>query len=236
MLSVGCFVSFAVSPGTWPGGAWFSGGLRPVLCCCLYTHNPDMAVLILRQNVSHVSLAKWALSQFENHVQIFTSHLLMMNEQDQVTGEVPSSGPSSVSNFNFHSWSCSLAIFGSKATRNITQSNCRCLSLLMFQPVFQLTLTSLPLPLNLQCCCMAEREQPLASTKTFAPRSCRFGSGGRGRSSLRLYALLKALLLPFQPTSQQTEKEIYAFMSGVMKRNDTHNETHSVKRTMKRTV
>ena len=93
-----------------------------------------------------------------------------------VTGEVPSSGPNSVSNFNFHSWSCSLAVFGSKATRNITQSNCRCLSLLMFQPVFQLPVTSRPLPLNLQCCCMAEREQPLASTKTFAPRSCRFGS------------------------------------------------------------
>ena len=96
--------------------------------------------------------------------------------QKRSTGKVPSSGPGSKSNFNFHSWSCSLAIFGSKATRNITQSNCRCLSLLMFQPAFQLTVILLSHPLNLQCCCMVDREQPLASTKTFELRSCRFGS------------------------------------------------------------
>ena len=69
------FLSFAVSPGTWPGGAWVPGGPRPGFCC----------LLILHQDVSHVSLAKWASPQFENHVQILIFHLPMMNLQDQVT-------------------------------------------------------------------------------------------------------------------------------------------------------
>ena len=42
------------------------------------THDPDLALLIVRQEVSHVSLAQWASPQF-------TSHLPMMNIQDQVT-------------------------------------------------------------------------------------------------------------------------------------------------------
>ena len=49
------------------------------------THDPDLALIIAHQEVSHVSLAQWASPQFENHVQIFTSHLPMMNIQDQVT-------------------------------------------------------------------------------------------------------------------------------------------------------
>ena len=40
-------------------------------------HNPDLALLI--QDVSHVSLAQWALPQFKNHAQIFTFHLPIMN-------------------------------------------------------------------------------------------------------------------------------------------------------------
>ena len=48
-------------------------------------HDPDLALLIVHQEVSQVSLAKWASAQFENHVQIFTSHLPMMKIQDQVT-------------------------------------------------------------------------------------------------------------------------------------------------------
>ena len=82
---VWCFLPFAVSPGTWLGGAWFPGGPRPVFRCWLCCHDPDLAFLILHQDVSHVSLAQWASPQFENHVQIFTSHLPMMNLQDQVT-------------------------------------------------------------------------------------------------------------------------------------------------------
>ena len=74
-----CVVSFAVSPGTWPGGAWVPGGLRPGFRCWLYIHDPDTAFLITHQDVSRVSLAQWASPQFENHVQIFTSHLPMMN-------------------------------------------------------------------------------------------------------------------------------------------------------------
>ena len=54
-----------------------------VSVCCI--HDPVIALLIVRQEVSQVSLAQWASPQFENHVQIFTSHLPMMNLQDQVT-------------------------------------------------------------------------------------------------------------------------------------------------------
>ena len=82
---VWCFLPFAVSLGTWLGGAWFPGGPRPVFRCCLCCHDPDLAFLILHQDVSHVCRAQWASPQFENHVQIFTSHLPMMNLQDQVT-------------------------------------------------------------------------------------------------------------------------------------------------------
>ena len=82
---VWCFLPFAVSLGTWLGGAWVPGGPRPVFRCCLCCHDPDLAFLILHQDVSHVSRAQWASPQFENHVQIFTSHLPMMNLQDQVT-------------------------------------------------------------------------------------------------------------------------------------------------------
>ena len=71
--------SFAVSPGTWPGGAWVPGGPRPGFSLLLFFHDPDIAFLIMHQDVSHVSLAQRASPQFENHVQIFTSHLPMMN-------------------------------------------------------------------------------------------------------------------------------------------------------------
>ena len=78
-------LSFAVSPGTWPGGAWFLAGPALVFAVSVFLrHDPDLALLIVRQEVSQVSLAQWASPQFENHVQIFTSHLPMMNIQDQV--------------------------------------------------------------------------------------------------------------------------------------------------------
>ena len=78
MLLLGVF-SLAVSPGTWPGGAWVPGGLRPGSWLLLFTHDPYLVFLILHQNVSQVSLAKRASPQFENRVQIFTSHLPMMD-------------------------------------------------------------------------------------------------------------------------------------------------------------
>ena len=84
MLLFGVF-SLAVSPGTWPGGAWVPGEPRPGFSLLLFIHDPDIAFPIMQQDVSHVSLAQRASPQFENRVQIFTSHLPMMNLQDQVT-------------------------------------------------------------------------------------------------------------------------------------------------------
>ena len=71
--------SLAVSPGTWPGGAWVPGGLRPGSLLLPLIHDPGIAFLIMHQNVSQVSLAQRASPQFENRVQIFTSHLPMMD-------------------------------------------------------------------------------------------------------------------------------------------------------------
>ena len=76
---------FAVSPGTWPGGAWVPGGPRPGFSLLIFTHDPDIAFPLMHQDVSHVSLAQRASPQFENRVQIFTFQLPMMNLQDQVT-------------------------------------------------------------------------------------------------------------------------------------------------------
>ena len=84
MLLFGVF-SLAVSPGTWPGGAWVPGRPCPGFSLLLFSHDPEVAFSIMHQDVSHVSLAQRASPQFENRVQIFTSHLSMMNLQDQVT-------------------------------------------------------------------------------------------------------------------------------------------------------
>ena len=67
------------------GGAWVPGGPCPGFSLLLFSHDPEAAFSIMRQDVSHVSLAQRASPQFENRVQIFTSHLSMMNLQDQVT-------------------------------------------------------------------------------------------------------------------------------------------------------
>ena len=67
--------------GSWRAPPWL------LLFLWFLHHDPDLALLIVRQEVSQVSLAQWASPQFENHVQIFTSHLSMMNIQDQVTYE-----------------------------------------------------------------------------------------------------------------------------------------------------
>ena len=57
MFLFGVF-SLAVSPGTWPEGAWVPGGPRIGFSLLLFNHNPDIAFAIMHQNVSHVSLAK----------------------------------------------------------------------------------------------------------------------------------------------------------------------------------
>ena len=67
MICVVVGVSLAVSPGTWPGGAWVPGGPRPGFACCL-SHDPGYAQLVQYQVVSPVSLAKWASPQFERIV------------------------------------------------------------------------------------------------------------------------------------------------------------------------
>ena len=61
------------------GGAWVPGGLRPGFLLLLLIHDPDIAFLIMHRYVSQVSLAKRASPQLENRVQIFTSHLPMMD-------------------------------------------------------------------------------------------------------------------------------------------------------------
>ena len=65
------------SPGTWPGGAWVPGGLRPSSLLLLLIHDPDIAFLIMRQNVLQVSLPR-ALPIQESYAD-FTSHLPMMD-------------------------------------------------------------------------------------------------------------------------------------------------------------
>ena len=47
-------------------------------------HDPDLGLLIVHQEVSHVSFAQWASPQLENHVQIFTSHPTVLDIQDHV--------------------------------------------------------------------------------------------------------------------------------------------------------
>ena len=55
------FLAVAVSPGTWPGGCWVPGGLRPVFwlfLLLLLIHDPDIAFLIVRRYVLLVLHAK----------------------------------------------------------------------------------------------------------------------------------------------------------------------------------
>ena len=45
-------VCFAVSPGTWPGGAWVPGGPRPGFSLLLLFHDPNFASRKFHQDVS----------------------------------------------------------------------------------------------------------------------------------------------------------------------------------------
>ena len=71
MLLCGGFFPLRCLRAPGRGGAWVPGGPRPGFRCWLCFHDPDIALLIMHQDVSHVSLAKWASPQFENHVQFF---------------------------------------------------------------------------------------------------------------------------------------------------------------------
>ena len=85
MLFVLLVVCFAVSPGTWPGGAWVPGGPRPGFSLLLLFHDPNFAVRNLHQDVSRFTVHKGLRPNSRIMYRFFTSHQPMMNEQDQVT-------------------------------------------------------------------------------------------------------------------------------------------------------
>ena len=78
-------VCFAVSPGTWPGGAWVPGGPRPGFSLLLLFLDPNFAVRNLHQDVSRFTVHKGLRPNSRIMYSFFTSHQPMMNEQDQVT-------------------------------------------------------------------------------------------------------------------------------------------------------
>ena len=79
------FVCFAVSPGTWPGGAWVPGGPRPGFSLLLLFHDPNFAFRNFHQDVSRFTVQKGLRPNSRIMYRFFTSHQPMMNEQDQVT-------------------------------------------------------------------------------------------------------------------------------------------------------
>ena len=78
-------LSFAVSPGTWPGGAWVPGGPRPCFLLLLLFHDPNFVFLNFHQDVSRFTVHKGLRPNSRIMYRSFTSHQPMMNEQDQVT-------------------------------------------------------------------------------------------------------------------------------------------------------
>ena len=78
MLLVGLF-SLAVSPGTWPGGAWVPGGPRPCVSLLLFFHDPRVAFLILHQDVSRFTVHKGPRPNSRIMYRFFTTHQPMMN-------------------------------------------------------------------------------------------------------------------------------------------------------------
>ena len=75
-------LSFAVSPGTWPGGAWVPGGPRPCFSLLLLFHDPNFVFRNFSPGCLTFHSAQRAPPQFENHVQIF--HL--SSTDDERTG------------------------------------------------------------------------------------------------------------------------------------------------------
>ena len=78
-------LSFAVSPGTWPGGAWVPGGPRPCFSLLLLFHDPNFVFRNFHQDVSRFTVHKGLRPNSRIMYRSFTSHQPMMNEQDQVT-------------------------------------------------------------------------------------------------------------------------------------------------------
>ena len=78
-------LSFAVSPGTWPGGAWVPGGPRPGFSLLLLFHDPNFVFRNLHQDVSRFTVHKGLRPNSRIMYRFFTSHQPMMNEQDQDT-------------------------------------------------------------------------------------------------------------------------------------------------------
>ena len=78
-------VCFAVSPGTWPGGAWVPGGPCPGFSLLLLFHDPNFAFRNFHQDVSRFRMQKELRPNSRIMHRFFTSHQLIMNEQDQVT-------------------------------------------------------------------------------------------------------------------------------------------------------
>ena len=78
-------LSFAVSPGTWPGGAWVPGGPRPCFLLLLLFHDPNFVFRNFHQDVSRFTVHKGLRPNSRIMYRSFTSHQPMMNEQDQVT-------------------------------------------------------------------------------------------------------------------------------------------------------
>ena len=78
-------VCFAVSPGTWPGGAWVPGGPRPGFSLLLLFHDPNFVSRYFHQDVSRFTVQKGLRPNSRIMYRFFTSHQPMMNEQDQVT-------------------------------------------------------------------------------------------------------------------------------------------------------
>ena len=77
--------SFAVSPGTWPGGAWVPGGPRPCFLLLLLVHDPNFVFRNFHQDVSRFTVHKGLRPNSRIMYRFFTSHQPMLNEQDQVT-------------------------------------------------------------------------------------------------------------------------------------------------------
>ena len=72
-------LSFAVSPGTWPGGAWVPGGPRPGFSLLPVFHDPIFTFLILRQEVSRFTVHKGLRPNSRIMYRFFTSDQPMMN-------------------------------------------------------------------------------------------------------------------------------------------------------------
>ena len=73
--------SFAVSPGTWPGGAWVPGGPRPCFVCCCFSSMIQILFvkIFTRPGCLTFHSAKGLRPNSRIMHRFFTSHQPMMN-------------------------------------------------------------------------------------------------------------------------------------------------------------